>query len=111
MDTIIIFFRDDTLVELAKVSREGLSSCDAAKQYRVEWNDIGSTASPLLTLSEFEPENRTWSLVVAARYEGVIPLIVIRFCQVTDLRLPVITRKFPMNAIGYILQTKMLPRD
>ena len=91
MDIAIILFRNNNFAELDKVSREGVSACDTFNLYKVEWNDSDSSLQPLLTLSEFEPEARIWTTIVAAHYERKIPLLSVVFCQTADVKFPLIT--------------------
>ncbi len=89
----IIYFSNGTAVGLGKVLREGLSSCDISKRYKVEWSDVDSDRHPVLMLSEFETETRTWASIVSARYVRRVPMLGLFFCHMTEMKFPLITCK------------------
>ena len=91
MGIINVLFRNGTFAELAKVTREGVSKCDRFKRYKVEWNDTDSSSQPLLMISEFDPEVRIWTTIVAAHYERTIQLLSVVFCQTAGVKFPLIT--------------------
>ncbi len=103
-------FRNGSFTELAAVSREGLSSCETAKFYKVEWSDVDSSPLHLLTFSQFETEKRTWVRVISARYERRIPLFALAFYRSGGLKSPQIgtftlERHTCIILKGFILQT------
>ncbi len=88
--------RNDTVNELAGFSRSGLLSCENFERYKVAWshNDLGSL-SPVLTMSELDKGTGNWATIIAARYDTMVPLQNLGFCNVSALKYPLITSKLP----------------